>query len=310
MKRAVYISDFRYHRPETIEEALGLLSASSDGVPLAGGTDLLIDLKQGKRSHRDVISLTHIRDLSTIGVQQERLHVGSTVTHNELIRASLIREHCHAISEAAGTIATEQIRNVATVGGNLCTAASCADTAPILIALDAEIELAGSHGRRTLALADFFLDHRRTALERGELLTKIIVPLLPRGTGAAFKKFGLRAAANITVASVAAVVRISGGHCEDARFVMGAVAPIPTVSTHAADLIRGKAIAEISEDRLLEQVGHAVADDARPIDDIRGSRAFRRDITAVLARRALTEALARARERDEEPDEADHQHNG
>jgi CO/xanthine dehydrogenase FAD-binding subunit len=291
----VYISDFRFHRPDTLAEAFRFLESSEDGVLLAGGTDLLVDLKRGKRFHQDIISLTRIPELGEITVRQNRLLIGACVTHNQLLHSSVIREHSSAIGEAAATIATEQIRNVATVGGNLCTAASCADTAPILIALGAEVEIVGSREQRTLPLAEFFVDHRRTALEKGEVLKSVIVPIPPPATGAAFEKFGLREAANISVASVAAMIRMTGERCEDACFVMGAVAPTPRVSANAAQLLQGRSLAEISEGSpLAEQAAQAVADDAEPIDDIRGSAAFRREITAILARRALALALGRA----------------
>jgi carbon-monoxide dehydrogenase medium subunit len=290
----MHIADFHYHRPATLDEALFLLDTKPDGVLLAGGTDLLVDLKQGKRFHPDVISLTRIADLGTIEVQDGSLFIGAGVTHNQLVHSPLIQQLCAAVGEAAQTIGTEQIRNTATVGGNLCTAASCADTAPILIALGAGIEIVGREGRRTLPLAEFFIDHRQTALAKNEILTKIIVPIPPPGTGAAFEKFGLRGASNISVASLAAVVRVVDGHCTEACLVMGAVAPTPKVSVHAAELVQGRSISAIADDPLLlEQVGKAVAGDAAPIDDLRGTAAFRRNIIATLAQRALTAALRR-----------------
>ncbi|UCG87639.1 MAG: FAD binding domain-containing protein [Gemmatimonadota bacterium] len=276
-------------------EAVALLETSRDGVLLAGGTDLLVDLKQGKRFHEDVISLTRIEELHSIELHGDSLVIGAAVTHNQLIHSPLIRQSCFAISEAAATIGTEQIRNTATVGGNLCTAASCADTAPILIALEARVELIGGRGRRTLALANLFVDHRRTALEKCEILSRIIVPVPPAGTGAAFEKFGLRQAANISVASVAVMVRVVDQRCERASFVMGAVAPTPRISGKAAGLVEGRPVSQVSEgSELLERVARAVADDAAPLDDIRGSAAFRREVTATLARRAFEKALSRA----------------
>jgi carbon-monoxide dehydrogenase medium subunit len=292
----VYISDFHYHRPESLGEACRLLETSPNGALVAGGTDLLVELKQGKRSHQDVISLTRIPELRAIDVQEQILRIGAAVTHNQIMHSSLVREHCFALSEATESIATEQIRNTATVGGNLCTAASCADTAPILIALAAEVELATSRGQRTLPLAEFFVDHRKTVLETGEILRSILVPIPQPGTGTAFRKFGVRGAANIAVASVAVWVRVAGGRVQDARFVMGAVAPTPAVSPRAVEVVRGQPIAELEEGRPLSQrVGQAVAEDAEPIDDIRGSAGFRREIIAILARRALGVALGRAR---------------
>ncbi|UCD24475.1 MAG: xanthine dehydrogenase family protein subunit M [Gemmatimonadota bacterium] len=291
----MHISDFRYHRPATLDEAVQLLNDSTDGVLLAGGTDLLVDLKQGKRSHQDVISLTRLPELESIDVVGNSLVIGAMVTHNQLVHSATIREHCNAISEAAESIATEQIRNAATVGGNLCTAASCADTAPILIALGAAVEIVNKQGSRTLPLSEFFVDHRTTALARGDVLSAIVVPLPPPGVGAAYEKFGLRQAANISVASVAVTVHVQEERVAAARFVMGAVAPTPKISPRAYSLVKGQTVADLLSSRALtEEVGAAVAADAEPIDDLRGTAQFRREIVAVLARRSLAKALSRA----------------
>ena len=293
----MYISDFRYHRPETLDEAVRILNDSPDGVLLAGGTDLLVDLKQGKRWHQDVISLTRVEELGSICIHGDTLVIGATVTHNQLIHSPLVREHCFALSEAAESIATEQIRNTATVGGNLCTAASCADTAPILMALGSSLEIVGKPGQRTLPLADFFVDHRTTALEHGEVLSAIVVPIPARGVGAAYEKFGLRQAANISVASVAVMVRVQDEQVVEARFVMGAVAPTPRISARAYAVVKGQPTAELSQGgELMKQVGQAVAADADPIDDLRGTAEFRREITETLTQRALSTALNRATE--------------
>ena len=291
----MFIADFRYHRPETLDEAVRLINDSAKGVLLAGGTDLLVDLKQGKRSYQDVISLTRVTELGSIRVDGDTLVIGATVTHNQLVHSPVIREHCDAISEAAESIATEQIRNTATVGGNLCTAASCADTAPILMALGSAVEIVGKSGKRTVALGDFFVGHRSTALARGEILTAIHVPVPTAGMGAAYEKFGLRQAANISVASVAVMVSVQDDRVAEARFVMGAVAPTPKISARAYAAIKGQAVADLLPgSRLTKQVGEAVAADAEPIDDLRGTADFRREITEVLAQRALTKALNRA----------------
>ena len=291
----MFIADFRYHRPETLDEAVRLINDSAKGVLLAGGTDLLVDLKQGKRSYQDVISLTRVTELGSIRVDGDTLVIGATVTHNQLVHSPLIRDHCYAISEAAESIATEQIRNTATVGGNLCTAASCADTAPILMALGSAVKIVSKSGKRTVALGDFFVGHRSTALARGEVLSAIHVPVPTAGVGAAYEKFGLRQAANISVASVAVMVRVQGDRVVEARLVMGAVAPTPKVSARAYAAIKGQPVADLLPGgRLTKQVGEAAAADAEPIDDLRGTADFRREITKVLAQRALARALDRA----------------
>lgn len=291
----MYICDFRYHRPGSLAEAVDLLNESSDAALIAGGTDLLVELKQRKRFHADVIALSRIENLRSIDVLDGSLVIGATVTHNQLVHSPLVLQHCVAISEAAASIATEQIRNTGTVGGNLCTGASCADAAPTLMALDAHVELIGIRGERRLPLTDFFVDHRRTLLQKSEIMGRIVVPAPASGSGVAFEKFGLRQAANISVASVAAMVRVVDGRCVAARFVVGAVAPTPRVCRTAAALAEGSPISELSEgSELMRQIAQATAGDAQPLDDIRGSAEFRREITVALARRALRRALSRA----------------
>jgi CO/xanthine dehydrogenase FAD-binding subunit len=290
----MFIPDFNLHRPDKLEEACRILDESPDGVLLAGGTDLLLDLKLGKRHHEDVISLTRIAELQSITVEANQLVLGGGVTHNQIIESPVVRENWFALSEAAETIGTEQIRNTATVGGNLCTAASCADTAPILIALGAEVEITNSGGKRFLPLEEFFTDHRTTALQKGDILSRIRVPEPAPGTGACYRKFGLRGAANISVASVAAMIRLEDGVCRDARFVMGAVAPTPKIAVKAGELVQGKSFSALSDESFLEQLGRAVSDEAEPIDDIRGSAEYRREVTAVQAQQAFTVALERA----------------
>ncbi|MGB6368070.1 MAG: xanthine dehydrogenase family protein subunit M [Thermoanaerobaculia bacterium] len=293
----MYLRDFRFQRPESVEEACNILDTTRDAVLLAGGTDLLVELKQGKRRHRDLVSLTRIPELKSIRLDGDRLSIGAGVTHSQLMASHLVRERWPVIGEAAATIASEQVRNAATVGGNLCTAASCSDTAPILMALEAELELVSSRQTRVAPVQGFFVSHRETVLQQGEVLTRILVPLPTPGSGACYEKFGLREAASIAVASVAARVEMAGGVCAAACLVMGAVAPTPRVSHRAAELIEGTLAAELTGDeRLLQRVGEAAAADAEPIDDIRGSAEYRRALIAVLVPRALLGALRRAEE--------------
>lgn len=291
----MYISDFHYHRPCSIEEACRILEMSEDGVPLAGGTDLLVEIKQGKRHHQDIVSLADIRELKSITVDENKLNIGAAVTLNELIASPILEKNCPVIGEAALTIATEQIRNTATIGGNLCTAASCCDMAPILIALAAEVELVSTQNNRIIPLKDFFIAHKKTVLKKGEILNKIIIAMPTSQMGACYKKFGLREAASIAVASVAAVLKVTDTLCTDGYIVMGAVAPTPKISPKALDLIKNEKLSRLSEGTsLLEKVGQAAAQDAEPIDDIRGSAEFRRNIIKVLTQRAVINATFRA----------------
>lgn len=292
----MYIPDFHYHRPKSIEEACRILGESPDGVPLAGGTDLLVEIKQGKRRHQDIVSLAGIKELETININGENLEIGAAVTHNDLIASPIVRKYFYALAESASQIGTDQIRNTGTIGGNLCTGASCSDMAPILIAVSAEFELVRTNNIRRIPVKNFFISHRKTVVEKGELLTRIIISNPKPESGTYYEKFGLREAASIAVASAAALIELNEGICTDACIVLGAVAPIPKISTRAREIILGKKLSELSPgSQILQTVGEAAANEAAPIDDIRGSAAFRRELVRILTQRAISNALNRSK---------------
>lgn len=290
------IEDFIYHKPQSIEEACKLLEQSDDGAPIAGGTDILVEIKQGLRYHKDIISLSGINALKEIREDENRLEIGAGVTHNEVASSTLIMKYFPAISEAASKIGTDQIRNTGTVGGNLCTGASCCDMAPILLALNASVEIASSSALRNVTLKDFFVFHKETSLGKGELMTKIIVSKPEPNTVASFEKFGLRETASISVASAAAKVKFDNGICTDACVVIGAVAPTPIICNRTNEMLIGKKISDFTEDsETLEQAGNLASEDSTPLDDIRGTAVFRRNIIKVLTRRAVVKAVKRAK---------------
>lgn len=292
----MYISDFNYFRPKSLKEALAILEKSDNGAPMAGGTDLLVEMKQGLRHHEDIISLSDIGELKNINEDEKSLYIGAGVTHNELTSATVIRKRFPAIAEAASKIGSDQIRNKGTIGGNLCTAASCGDIAPVLIALNACVEIANLIHVRTVSLKDFFVFHRKTLLEKGGIMTRIIVPHPESGTGLFFEKYGLREAAAISVVSVGVMVKLKDNICKDACIVIGAVAPTPKISNKSSEILKGKEISELSENSsVLKQAGNAAADDAVPINDIRGSAKYRKDILKVLTQRAIIKAVAFAK---------------
>jgi len=293
----MYISDFNYHRPSSLEEACRILVECPDAVPIAGGTDLLVEMKQGLRHHANIVSLADIEELRSIRRDQDELVIGAGATHNEVARSPIVRDASPALAEAAASIGSDQIRNTATLGGNLCTGASCCDMAPILMAQNAKVELQSIMGSRTVTVDEFFISHRETRIKKGEVLKKVTIPSPPGRFGACFVKYGLREAASISVASVAVCVGIDECRCAYARVVIGAVAPTPKISTGANELLTGRTIGEITKDSpLLRQVGAAAAADALPIDDIRGSAEYRRHLIGVLTPRAILRALERASE--------------
>ncbi len=291
----MHLTQFRYHKPKTLEEACTLLEQKENAAVLAGGTDVLVEIKKGLRQNDDLISLSALDELKEISKDENNLYIGAGATHNEVKKSPLIKNEFQAISEAASLIGTEQIRNTGTIGGNLCTGASCCDMAPVLIAYGARVELFSLKGKRTVALKDFFRFHKQTMIEKGEIMTKVIVPNLEKGSGVWFEKFGLRDAAAISVASAAAMIKTDGSKCSDALVVVGAVAPVPKISDKAKDVLTGKSTTElINDSSILEQVGKAAADDSLPIDDIRGTAGYRRGLVPVLAKRAVTKAAKRA----------------
>lgn len=303
----MYISDFNYHKPGSLSEACKLLEKSENGAVIAGGTDLLVEIKQGLRHHQDIVSLTEIKELKFISEDKDNLFIGACITHNELAGSPVIKKNFPAIAEAANTIGTEQIRNTATIGGNLCTGASSCDMAPILIALNASVEIASLTKVRTVSLKNFFTFHKKTCIKKGEIITKIIIPQPKPYTGAYFEKFGLRNASSISVASVGAMLKFKkvlpfgedlGGAdntiCDEVCIVIGAVAPTPKISDKANKLIKGRKLTELSENSsILKQAGEAAADDSLPIDDIRGSAEYRKDIIKVLMQRAVIKVVER-----------------
>jgi carbon-monoxide dehydrogenase medium subunit len=290
----MYIPDFKYHRPKTIKEASSILLQSSNAAPIAGGTDLLVEIKTGLRQFHDIVSLSEIDELKQISENSVYVFIGSAITHTDIMKSDLVREKHPALAEAASKIGSHQIRNSGTIGGNLCTGASCADTAPILMAYDASVELVSEAGIRIVNIKDFLIHHHQTDVKKGEILTKVIVPKRKRITGACFEKFGLREAASISVASSAVVLSFENNKCTNAGIVIGACGPTPVFSNKASNIILGKSAKDIyNNNDIIESVANAASEDSLPIDDIRGSADYRRELIKVLTKRAIQNAVKR-----------------
>ncbi len=291
----MHLPDFKYHTPHTLEEACNILNQSENAAPIAGGTDLLVEMKKGLRHHQDMVSLTEIKELKLIHEDEDNLFIGAGVTHNELALSPIIKKKVMYIAEAASQIGTEQIRNMGTVGGNLCTGASCCDMAPILMALNASVEIAGLNEVRIIPIKDFFIDHREISINKTEIMKRIIVPLPGIKQGACYEKFGLRESASISVASVAASFHIENNICNDACIVIGAVAPTPKICITTNEMLIGCTITELVEESIiLDQIGDSIIKESYPIDDIRGSKEFRKNILKVLTKRAIKKAVDNA----------------
>ena len=286
---------FDYAAPTTVVEALRLLAEKGpDARILAGGTDLIIRMRHGLVKPSAIIHLGGIADLKNITYKPKTgLSIGAAATLAEVAAHPDIRRRYPAVAYAAGETANVQVRNLGTVGGNLCNAAPSADNAPTLMALGAEMVLAGSRGGRRVALDQFFKGPGQTVLTPGEILTAIQVPPPPPHSGAAYQQVSARGRVDICAASVGAAVVFEGETCQEVRIFLGAVGPTPLRAWLTEDLVRGKAWTP----ELIAQAGEKAAGEARPITDVRASADYRRQMVGVLTRRALLEAQKRAGKR-------------
>jgi len=291
----VFIPSVEWHEATSLEEASVLMSRYAPHARfLAGGTDLLVDLKSGRLITKHVISLNRIAPLRGISVDEIGLRIGALTTPNELAASPDVRAHFAPLLDAACEMAAPQVRNMATVGGNIASAIPSADLPPILMAMRASVVLWSPRGERVLPLESFFVGPRRSARRAEETLTSVLVPHASAGEGAAYLRFALRAANACAVAGVAAGLRLEpDGTIGDARIALGAVAPTPRLVEAARTVLVGR-----RPDRaVFEEAARAAMAAADPISDIRGSAEFRREIVGVLTRRVLHKAWERAEDR-------------
>jgi carbon-monoxide dehydrogenase medium subunit len=285
------IPNLAFHRPTTVAEACALSRALGPAAAfLAGGTELLPDFQRGRESARHLIALNRIAELHGLTLSADGLRIGALVTLAEIAASAQVQSFLPALATAARAVGSAQVRSVATIGGNVCRAVSCADMPPLLIAAEGSLRLVGPGGERTLPLEHFLLGARKTALESGEMLVEVVVPTQPHGSAAEYERFARRRGSSLAVASVAARVTLTGGRITGARIALGAVAPAPLLVGAAAELLEGTE----PSDGLFQQAARLAAAAALPISDLRGTAAFRHELVAVLTRRALTGACARA----------------
>jgi carbon-monoxide dehydrogenase medium subunit len=278
--------------PGSVDECLQILAKRGpDTKVVAGGTDLLPQLKNGVLKPGWVVDLSAVAELRTItDTPDGGLRIGASVTARELELDARVRSRFAALAESAAMVGSVQVRNLATLGGNLCNAAPSADMAPPLLALDAEAVIAGPSGQRRVSMASFFLGVRRTVLGPGELLLEIVVPAQGAHSGGNYLRHTPRRELDIAVVGVASQVTLAGGKCTAARIALAAVAPVPLRATDAEQALVGQALTP----QQIERAADLASGAARPIDDHRGSIEFRNHLVRVLTRRTLTTALERA----------------
>jgi carbon-monoxide dehydrogenase medium subunit len=282
---------FELALPRNIKMCIETLAQrGADAKVVAGGTDLLPQLKNGLLKPACVVDLSRLPPLRRLKGDRQGLRVGAAVTARELELDAHVRRGYQSLAEGGALVGSVQIRNLATVGGNLCNAAPSADMAPPLLALEAEAVIAGPQGERRVPLASFFLGVRRTVLAHDEVLVELVVPAPGPRSGGNYLRHTPRRELDIAVVGVAAQLTLSNGTCAKARIALAAVAPTPVRATAAEQALEGQPVTPEAIERAAELAVGA----AQPISDQRGSADFRRHLVRVLTRRTLTTALARA----------------
>jgi carbon-monoxide dehydrogenase medium subunit len=288
----VILPRFELAEPISVGEACGILQGNDKARVMAGGTDLLVSMKKKTATAELVVSLGKIQGLRTISFSDPTtLIIGPTATVAEVAESSLIETNFPGLAFAAGKLASPQIRNRATIGGNICTARPAGDTIGPLIAYGATVRIAAARGERTAAVESIFKGPGQTTIGKDEILTSIELKRPAGSTGASYVKYTIRKAMEIALVSVTAVVSMDNGVCRSARVVLGAVAPTFIRCPAAESYLSGK---EISED-VAERAGQLAVDACSPISDVRGSAGYRRRLVQVLVKRAILEAAANVR---------------
>lgn len=281
---------FNYLEPATIEEAVSLLG-KYDGKAkvVAGGTDLVVQIREKLIAPEYVVDIGYISGLDRIDYDETQgLRIGALTTIRAIEKSSKICQVYPAIAQSAGLLGSVAIRNVATIGGNLCNAAPSADTAPALIGLSAKGKIIGPDGEKIVSLEEFFTGPGCIVCEPGELLVEIQVPVPSPGTRGVYLKHG-RSAIDLATVGVAVIMTMEpGAVCRDVKIVLGAVAPTPMRARKAEEVLRGKKV----EPALIEKSAQAAADEARPITDVRASAEYRKEMIKVYTRRAIAQLVA------------------
>jgi aerobic carbon-monoxide dehydrogenase medium subunit len=284
---------FEYHEPRTLEDAVALLGRYNGAASvLAGGTDLLVEIKEQLRRPDHVVNIKKIPGIDAFSFDERSgLRIGALVTARTLETSPLVLDQYPGLAQAARELGSIQIRNRATLVGNVCRASPSADTLPPLIADRAVTRIYGPRGARTVPLEQFFTGPGRTVLAADELLTEIIIPAPAPHTGKVYIKHGRRKAMELATVGVAVALTMQRDMCKDISIVLGAVAPTPIRAASAEAALRGAKL----DDERMRDAARAARAQARPISNVRASAEYRAEMVEVLTRRALEQARELAR---------------
>ncbi len=286
---------FQYLEASSMGDAVSLLDKyNGTAKVIAGGTDLVIQMRRKLKRPEYIINIGKIKELGDIKFDAKgSLKIGALATVSSLEKSPEVRRRFPVISYAASQLASVAIRNLATVGGNICNASPSADTPPSLIVLSAKLRIVGPGGERWVPLEDFFTGPGQTVLGRGEMLTEIVVPPMPPRTGAAYFKHGIRGSIDLAIVGVAAAITLEDDRdtVRHARIVLGAVAPTPMRARQCEDMLKGKKITGAE----IEKAAEVASGECRPITDVRSTLEYRCEMINVFTRYAIRKALELAR---------------
>lgn len=288
--------DFEYHEPATVGEACHLLQQyEGEARVFAGGTGLTILMKQGLLRPRALINIKKIPDLKGIAYDPSKgLTIGALVTHRELELSDVIEKHLPILRHVEREVANIRVRNMGTVGGNLASGEPLTDLPSLFISLDARVNILGASGERTLQLEELFLDYYQTVLADDEILTQVVIPPIPPRTGVEYIRFSSGSAVDkpCVGVSVRLTLESKGDGCREARIGLGCVAATPMRSGQAEQALEGK---KITTDTV-EEAARFASQECSPLDDLRGSERYKREMVAALIRQAIPKAHDRAKE--------------
>ena len=283
------MTELEYFRPESLEELLDVQRLHGAGASyLAGGTNILPDMRAGHFNPPVLIDLTRISQLSEIRETEDSIIIGPTVVMATLASSEIIRKQLPALAEAAGALGNHLTRNRATLGGNVVNASPGADTVPALMALEAEVETTNGSGQtRWTPIDSFFTDYKCCSLNSGEFVSAFVIAKPHRNARMGFYKLGLRNAAAISIINAAACLVMDGDKCEKARIAMGSVAPVTVRCRNAEAALEGRVI----DQSIWSDLDEALQKDIHPIDDIRGSAEYRRMTAPAILKKIIVRAL-------------------
>lgn len=280
---------FNYLNPQNIKELVDTLKAEQEYSIIAGGTDLLVKMKEGLLKPPVLVDLKDVRELQGIRETGKRIVIGAMTIHSDLESHPLIREKAYVLAEAAASIGSPQIRNMGTVGGNIGNASPAADTVPALVVLDAKVELQDQDGVEEKKIADIFEGPGKTGIKKGQVICAVKINPLEKDEGAAFIKFGKRKALAVSLVNGAAKIKVKDGVIKEARIALGSVGPTVVSLTELEEWLVGKKPGP----ETFQQAGLLAKEMVKPIDDIRSTAGYRKELVGAAVVRMLSEAVER-----------------